>query len=162
MTPTPPRGRALVRRARAADIEAVTEVFLAAIGAVDFLPRLYTEEQERWFIRHDVFAEADVWLAECGGTIAGFLALQKNEIRLLFCHPTRQGKGLGAAMIAQAKSLDRPYLDLWCFRDNDGARRFYERQGFRAVEWTDGKRNEERLPDVRYFWQPRAVSAADP
>ncbi|MBA3264774.1 MAG: hypothetical protein H0T14_00160 [Nocardioidaceae bacterium] len=32
-----------------------------------------------------------------------------------------------------------------------GARRFYERLGFVAVQWTDGD-NEERALDVRYEW----------
>jgi len=43
-------------------------------------------------------------------------------------------------------------LELWTFQVNDGARRFYERHGFRAVEVTDGAGNEERQPDVRYAW----------
>jgi hypothetical protein len=33
---------------------------------------------------------------------------------------------------------------------NAGARRFYEREGFVAVDSTDGHGNEERAPDVRY------------
>ena len=39
------------------------------------------------------------------------------------------------------------------FQKNEGARRFYERHGFTAVEWTDGD-NEEGAPDVRYRWTP--------
>ncbi|MDP9464580.1 MAG: GNAT family N-acetyltransferase, partial [Actinomycetota bacterium] len=41
-------------------------------------------------------------------------------------------------------------LQLWTFESNDRARRFYERHGFTAVEFTDGAGNEERWPDVRY------------
>ncbi|WP_217170415.1 hypothetical protein [Streptomyces sp. AC512_CC834] len=29
------------------------------------------------------------------------------------------------------------------------------RHGFTAVEWSDGARNEEREPDVRYVWRPQ-------
>ena len=36
------------------------------------------------------------------------------------------------------------------FQANSGARRFYERRGFVAVEFTDGESNEERCPDVLY------------
>ena len=43
-------------------------------------------------------------------------------------------------------------LELWTFQVNVGARRFYERHGFRAVELTDGSANEEHEPDVRYVW----------
>ena len=43
---------------------------------------------------------------------------------------------------------------LWTFEGNHRARRFYEQRGFVAVEFTDGSRNEERTPDVRYQWKP--------
>jgi hypothetical protein len=49
-------------------------------------------------------------------------------------------------------------LELWTFQANQGARRFYERHGFEAIELTDGSGNEERTPDVRYAWRaPREV-----
>jgi ribosomal protein S18 acetylase RimI-like enzyme len=49
----------------------------------------------------------------------------------------------------------RPHgLWLWTFQTNTGARRFYERHGFVAVDETDGSANEERAPDVRYAWRP--------
>ena len=34
----------------------------------------------------------------------------------------------------------------------EAARAFYEKQGFVAVEFTDGTGNEARRPDVRYRW----------
>ena len=40
------------------------------------------------------------------------------------------------------------------FQKNDGARRFYERHGFRLVELTDGGSNMEKEPDARYEWLP--------
>jgi GNAT superfamily N-acetyltransferase len=45
-------------------------------------------------------------------------------------------------------------LWLWTFQANAGARRFYERNGFAPVEFTDGAANEEHEPDVRYEWLP--------
>ena len=45
-------------------------------------------------------------------------------------------------------------FSLWTFQKNEGARRFYERHGFDAVELTDGSGNMEREPDVRYAWRP--------
>ena len=44
-------------------------------------------------------------------------------------------------------------LELWTFQRNSNARVFYETQGFRPVEYTDG-RNEENEPDVKYEWKP--------
>lgn len=119
-----------------------------------FVPRLYTVEEERRFIETVIFPECAVWVATSGEEIVAFLALDNNQIRLLFAHPDRINGGAGGALVDHAKTLGRPYLDLWCFKANSGARRFYERHGFRMVEWSDGLRNEEKLPDLRYFWQP--------
>ncbi|WP_298279395.1 hypothetical protein [uncultured Bradyrhizobium sp.] len=47
---------------------------------------------------------------------------------------------------------------LWTFQRNARARRFYEARGFVAVEQTDGSRNEEQEPDVRYLWTRVAAS----
>ena len=35
---------------------------------------------------------------------------------------------------------------------NVGAQRFYERHGFVEIDRTDGRRNEERAPDILYAW----------
>jgi ribosomal protein S18 acetylase RimI-like enzyme len=44
-------------------------------------------------------------------------------------------------------------IRLYTFQENDGARRFYERHGFRAIEFGDGSNNEENCPDVLYEWR---------
>lgn len=47
---------------------------------------------------------------------------------------------------------------LWTFQRKARARRFYKARGFVAVEQTDGSRNEEKEPDVRYLWTRVAAS----
>src|SRR5258708_40372951 len=42
-------------------------------------------------------------------------------------------------------------IKLWTFAANVGARRFYERHGFVAIDATAGD-NEEGAPDVCYEW----------
>ena len=44
-------------------------------------------------------------------------------------------------------------LRLWVFQENVGARRFYERRGFRLVRETDGAGNEEKEPDALLEWR---------
>jgi hypothetical protein len=39
---------------------------------------------------------------------------------------------------------------LYTFQENTGARRFYERHGFVAIQFTNGETNEEHCPDVLY------------
>ena len=53
-------------------------------------------------------------------------------------------------MLAEAMAESILTVNLWTFQRNTGARRFYERNGFIAVDLTDGASNEEREPDVRY------------
>ncbi|MBB4373583.1 GNAT superfamily N-acetyltransferase [Bradyrhizobium sp. cir1] len=65
--------------------------------------------------------------------------------------PVAQGRGVGTELLDIAKrACDR--LELWTFQRNALARRFYETRGFALVEQTDGARNEEKEPDVRYLW----------
>ena len=55
-----------------------------------------------------------------------------------------------------ALSSSGDQVQLWTFQSNAGARRFYERHGFVAVQTTDGD-NEEQAPDIRYLWRRNAV-----
>ncbi len=51
-------------------------------------------------------------------------------------------------------------IRLWTFQRNMPARRFCERHGFMAERQTDGARNEEREPDMLYYWErPRDWTA---
>jgi len=66
--------------------------------------------------------------------------------------PTSQGRHIGTTLLNIAQSrFDR--LSLWTFKRNRNARKFYEKHGFRLVAETDGSRNEEKEPDVLYWWQ---------
>ena len=47
-------------------------------------------------------------------------------------------------------TTNRPSLWLYSFAQNGGARAFYERNGFRAVDF--GFKREWGLDDVRYEW----------
>lgn len=74
-----------------------------------------------------------------------------GEISALYLAPAARGRGLGKALLDEAKGQGR--LSLWTFQANPGARAFYRREGFREVEFTAGAGNDEKLPDVRLEWQ---------
>lgn len=142
-----------IRSATKADADAIADVFSPSLRLLTFLPELHTTDEDRWFIANIIMNECAVTLAEHEGSIISFLALERDEIRLLHTHPDHIGKGAGSLLLQAAKNLDLPALQLWCFQANMRARKFYERHGFRPVEFTDGARNEEKTPDVRYRWQ---------
>ncbi len=142
-----------VREATSSDAEAIAGVFTPSLRSLSFLPRLHTADEDLWFIRNVILAECRVAVTERAGEIIAFLALDGREIRLLHTHPAHFGKGAGSLLLEGAKAGSPGCLELWCFQANTAARRFYERHGFLAIEFTDGKRNEEKMPDIRYRWQ---------
>lgn len=71
----------------------------------------------------------------------------------LYIDASATGRGLGTTLVDLAKRELGGQLQLWTFQSNIGACRFYERQGFQAVQRTDGD-NEEKAPDVRYLFVP--------
>ena len=82
----------------------------------------------------------------------GFLATQDDEIQALYLRRKARRKGFGKTLVDHAKS-QRNQLFLWVFQANSAAIRFYEREGFREIDRTDGSGNDEGLPDIRMMWQ---------
>ena len=140
------------RQATASDAEAIAAVFSPSFRLLTFLPILHTVEEDRGFIAGVILKQCEVTVAESAGRIASFLAHDGEEIRLLHTRPDFIGLGAGRLLLDGAKA-SATALELWCFQANTGARRFYERHGFRAIRFTDGRDNEEKTPDVRYRWQ---------
>ena len=78
-----------------------------------------------------------------------------GEITIIYVHPSAWGIGAGYALMAEceAELRRRGFAEavLWVLEDNPRARRFYERQGWRA----DGGRKVEEiggvdLAEIRY------------
>ena len=65
--------------------------------------------------------------------------------------------GIGHRLIEMAKTCSGGELQLWVFEPNKGAIRFYERHGFVTVRKTDGRENEEKVPDRLMAWRSRVV-----
>jgi len=152
-------GTITIRPAQSSDWGKIAQVFSASLRSMAFLPRLYSEEEEHWFITNVIARDCTVTVAESAGRIVGFLAEEEHalwnlKIRLLHVGPDHFGQGAGSALLRDVMDRQPGLIHLWCFQANDGARRFYERHGFHAVEFTDGSQNEEKLPDIRYVREP--------
>jgi 6-phosphogluconolactonase len=145
----------LLRPATTSDSGEVAEVWLAAFAATYDFPHAHTDDEVRSWIRDELVPGSETWLAiDPDGSIAGFMALGSDLLDHLYVRPDRTGRGIGSRFVGLAKSLRPAGLDLYTFQVNTGARRFYERHGFRVVDVDDGGRNEEGQPDVRYRWLP--------
>ena len=117
----------------------------------------HTPIEDAAFFRGRVFTDCEVWGA-IENELIGFIAFREGWIDQLYVLPHRQSQGAGSALLRVAKAASSSLL-LWTFQRNASARRFYERQGFIAVEETDGGGNEEREPDVLYRWQRVKVTS---
>ena len=138
------------------DAGGIAALFSSSLRLLTFLPVLHTVEEDRRFIENIILKECEVIVAEGDPGIVSFLALNGEEIRLLYSHPDFIGSGAGSLLLDAVKKSSVVALELWCFQANERARRFYEERGFQAVRFTDGRDNEEKVPDVRYRWE-RAV-----
>ena len=118
---------------------------------LQFLNELHSEEEDRAYLANTVLPTQQVWIAEVGQVIAGFIAFGDGWVHHLYVAPQFQRQRIGSELLAIAKRSD-PALQLWVFEFNLPAIRFYEREGFRIVERTDGKANEGDMPDVRMQW----------
>lgn len=147
-----------LRKAKAADLAAITEVFLASrAAAMPYLPRLHSDEQTQAYIEHVVLPSSTVWVAETEekSEIVGFAALDGTVLDHLYLRPDVRRQGIGSALLASVKETSPHELSLHVFQRNEAARAFYERHGFIAGEFNDGSRNEENEPDVTYHWAAR-------
>jgi putative acetyltransferase len=145
-----------------AEADAAMAIQRAALRAT--LPGLHnphTADEDRGWIR-GVFAQCSVWLAVDDEWVVGVISREDEWVKQLYVAPGRAGQGIGQrlldAFLDEARSTSIPVARLWTFQRNSGARRFYERNGFVAVEFTDGSGNEEGELDVRYERETRTTT----
>ncbi|WP_405861775.1 GNAT family N-acetyltransferase [Streptomyces sp. NBC_00090] len=144
------------RRARDSDAADVADVWLRSFTtALPTVRRAHDDDAIRAWFSHVVVPRYETWVALAEGSVVGLLVLDGEELEQLYLDPSWRGRGVGDRFVDLAKQRRPDGLGLWTFQVNGPAQRFYERHGFVAVERTDGLRNEEREPDVRYFWQPQ-------
>lgn len=119
------------------------------IDETPWMPRLHSRAQDRSYI-DDLIRSGGVLTVRRDGRPVGFVFERDCHIGALYLDPAARGYGLGKRLVDRLKR-DCEHIDLWTFEANARARRFYEREGFRAVERTPGD-NAEGLPDIRMLW----------
>ncbi len=143
-----------IREARPSEAAELAEIHIAARRqAMPWLTEPGTPDEVRaWFGRAVGIVAGEWWLAQDRGPILGFMQLSGHELDHLYIRPEAQGRGIGSALLIQAKAFSPTRLELWTFQRNAAARRFYEGRGFRPDRFTDGD-NMEGEPDVHYIWE---------
>lgn len=144
-----------IRRATANDADETAAVFSAALKSMAFFPKLHSDEEDRAFVQRFIL-EDETWIALGDGRVIGMACIEGDRLAHLYVDPAFHSRETGTALLNRVKTRRPGGFDLWTFQANTGARRFYERHGLTAVALTDGSRNEEQLPDVRYAWSGRS------
>jgi ribosomal protein S18 acetylase RimI-like enzyme len=144
-----------LRRALASDAECIASILLASRAA--FLPYAvspHTEDDVRAWVRDVLLPVEIVTVATENHAVVGAMAVRRDDgiswITQLYLDPPWVGRGIGSILLRHALvTMPRP-IRLFTFQQNSGARRFYERNGFAPIRFTDGSDNEERCPDILY------------
>ena len=155
-----------VRRAEPADARGIAEVHTRTWQAAyrhvfpaDVLDSLDVEERVRGWLER-IETDMAVWVAETEDGIVGFVAAGASrtedgfgELYAIYVLPEAWGSGAATALMATFKDwlAEEGYTTamLWVLADNTRARRFYEREGWRAdgarVDTIRGVEVEEAL-----------------
>lgn len=145
----------ILRPARPGDAEALGAIFLASRADRRFFPPLaHPAGTVVPFLRERVLPRCRVRVAEEGARVLGFLALAGGMVEHLYVDPHAHRRGVGRALLDDARNASPAGLTLWCFQRNTPALAFYAAQGFVEAGRTDGSGNEEREPDLRLVWRP--------
>jgi len=145
------------RKATEIDAERVAGIYLSSRKRfLPYAPLAHTDEQIRLWVRQTLIPSGGVTVAITDNTVVGFLAVSHDNyhgwIDQLYLEPSAISSGLGSAFVELAKTQVPQPIRLYTFQQNEGARQFYRRHGFREIELTDGSSNEEKTPDVLMEW----------
>jgi GNAT superfamily N-acetyltransferase len=142
------------RIATQSDANKIANLYLASRKEyISFAPLVHSDESIHQWMHDVLIPNSQVWVVEQNDAFIGMMAIVEkqriNWIEQLYVLPQATGQGVGSLLIAKAKSLNLP-IRLRTFQENLDARHFYEQQGFKIIEFSDGSRNEEHCPDMLY------------
>ena len=146
-----------IRPAKPSDAQAIAEVYLRSFAYAyrsGNVAMAHSADEVRAWIATELLASSSVTVATSAAMVVGYVATKPGWVEHLYVDPAWIGRGIGSALLVSAQTKQPDRLDLWTFQENLSAQGFYERNGFVAIERTDGD-NEEQQPDVRFRWESR-------
>lgn len=156
--------QATARNAYPQDAEVVAQVLCESRREfLPFAPMAHTPEEVHKWVAEALIPGGGVYVVTDEGQVVAMLAIshchEQQWIDQLYVKPGRTGQGIGTLLLQVAHSKLKAPIRLYTFQANAGARRFYERHGYRAIAFTDGSGNEELCPDVLYEWRGADAAA---
>lgn len=123
----------MIRPLSATDLDAAVELwYQASVQAHDFIHAAFWREQ-RAAMRDSYLPASKSWVYEEDEQLLGFISWYQGSVAALFISPDHQSHGLGRQLLEHLKAqYDR--LELTVYAENEQARRFYSRNGFKEGE----------------------------
>ncbi len=132
------------------DIETTASIWLdAAIKSHHFISEEYWVSQQQ-NMRDIYLTHSESWVYEDSRGILGFVSYHKGSIPAIFVEPYSQSRGIGTQLLEVLKSKYSE-LDLCVYLNNDKARQFYLRHGFR--DWGQSLCEYTGYKKVDMYWQ---------
>jgi GNAT superfamily N-acetyltransferase len=100
-------------------------------GVEAFLSLAETAEGEGLF-------DGELWVAEVDGNVAGFVALDDDEVTWLYVDPARYRQGIGRALLRHALAAAGPRVEVTVLDGNPAALALYLSEGFTITETKTG------------------------
>ena len=147
----------MIRHLNETDLTEILSVWLNTnLQAHSFIPAEYWKEN--YDIVKQMLPQAEVYVYEQNGHIAGFIGLMEQEIAGLFVQDTLQSKGIGKQLLDYVKKR-KSCLTLHAYRKNQRAVQFYLREQFYIQsEETDSSTGER---EYVMKWELKADRMAD-
>lgn len=144
-----------IRTGVAGDAERIAQILIDVRSAfMPYAPLAHSPDEVRSWVAESLVPSGGTVVAESNGAIVGVMATEREAscswITQMAVNPLHVGSGIGSLLLQHAFRACALPIRLYTFQANAGARRFYERHGFRVVRLSDGATNEERCPDVLY------------
>ena len=170
----------MIRKATQADIPTIAALHIegwkgAYGGIVDqaYLDSLTVEQRTKDWEGWIAAGESEVFIAEEGGTPAGFVVIGRTktpppgsspirpshsgEVYALYLHPDFWRKGIGTALIKHAarelKDRKHSTVCLWVLDANVRAKSFYEKMGGQKIGNKMFEIGPSKLKEVCYGWK---------
>jgi ribosomal protein S18 acetylase RimI-like enzyme len=155
MLPSPTIQALIIRPYQPEDLEAVVDLWYRTWHQT--FPHLqHPQPYPVWKAKFQtqLAVQGSIWVAEIDDRIVGFAAilLAEQSLDQLFVDTRYHNRGIGSALLNQAKQLCPQGLTLYTLQANTKACTFYQRHGFQRGKLSVNAFNGQ--PNVEYRWQP--------
>lgn len=139
----------MIRKAKREDISRIMEIWLDTnLKTHDFIAAEYW--QRNYELVESMMHDAQIYIYEKKGIICGFAGVMEDYIAGLFVARAFQSKGIGKALLDYLK-MQREEWMLHVYKKNEGAVKFYLREGF--VKEREQMENENQEIEYEMRWQ---------